>query len=286
MQSRSTKLLLAAGVARPGDARALSFVDKQVQVNILLLHGYIDTQVSKNGFVYPARNDVKKGGALVAPVWPGNPWTGGTMAPGTSRGTCTYTVKADLSGYTLVGLPLERLVQGHRRSPQVAQERARRVDQGRADPAAAVRGDVGAGARRCLPDRCGRRHARRSRAPARSADLAAEPVDARLHDASPGQGRLRVCALRRLQRLHAARTSGHRHGLGAVQLVRLKPASFGEGRGGRESRPAQLRLDRRQAPASSASALTTMSRSRCLTSSDSGSGTCVSRISRARTSAR
>jgi len=103
MQSRSTKLLLAAGVARPGDARALSFVDKQVQMNILLLHGYIDTQVSKNGFVYPARNDVKKGGALVAPVWPGNPWTGGTMAPGTSRGTCTYTVKADLSGYTLVG---------------------------------------------------------------------------------------------------------------------------------------------------------------------------------------
>ena len=87
----------------PADARALSFVDKQVQMNILLLHGYIDTQVSKNGFVYPARNDVKKGGALVAPVWPGNPWTGGTMAPGTSRGTCTYTVKADLSGYTLVG---------------------------------------------------------------------------------------------------------------------------------------------------------------------------------------
>jgi hypothetical protein len=95
-------LLLAATL--PAAARAaVSFVDKQVQMNILLLQGYINTQAEKNGFVYPARDDVKKGGALAAPVWPGNPWTGGTMAPGTSRGTYTYTVKADLSGYTLVG---------------------------------------------------------------------------------------------------------------------------------------------------------------------------------------
>jgi len=46
---------------------------------------------------------VRKGGALVAPVWPGNPWTGKTMAPGTGKGTYTYTPKADLSCYTLVG---------------------------------------------------------------------------------------------------------------------------------------------------------------------------------------
>ena len=82
---------------------ATSFVDKQVQMSVLLLQGYINTQAEKNGFVYPARADVKKGGALLAPIWPGNPWTGGNMAPGTSRGTYTYTVKADLSGYTLVG---------------------------------------------------------------------------------------------------------------------------------------------------------------------------------------
>jgi len=94
---------LAAGVARPGDGRALSFVDKQVQMNILLLQGYLNTQAEKKGFVYPARSAVKKGGALVAPVWPVNPWTGGTMAPGASKGTYTYTVAADLSGYTLVG---------------------------------------------------------------------------------------------------------------------------------------------------------------------------------------
>jgi hypothetical protein len=95
-------LLVTAALPTAASA-AVSFVDKQVQMNILLLQGYINTQAEKNGFVYPARDDVKKGGALVAPLWPGNPWTGGTMAPGTSRGTYTYTVKADLSGYTLVG---------------------------------------------------------------------------------------------------------------------------------------------------------------------------------------
>ena len=96
--------VLAATATLPAAASAaVSFVDKQVQMNILLLQGYINTQAQSNGFVFPARSDVVKGGALVAPVWPGNPWTGGPMAPGTSRGTYTYKVKADLSGYTLVG---------------------------------------------------------------------------------------------------------------------------------------------------------------------------------------
>ncbi len=84
-------------------AAAPSFVDKQVQMNVLLLQGYVNTQAEKDGFTYPAVADVKKGGALVAPVWPGNPWTGKTMAPGTSRGTYTYRLKADGTGYTLIG---------------------------------------------------------------------------------------------------------------------------------------------------------------------------------------
>jgi hypothetical protein len=111
MHSRTGKLLLACAMcalllaaALPAAASAAtSFVDQQVQMSVLLLQGYINTQAEKNGFVYPGRADVKKGGALVAPVWPGNPWTGGNMAPGTSKGTYTYTVKADLSGYALVG---------------------------------------------------------------------------------------------------------------------------------------------------------------------------------------
>jgi hypothetical protein len=95
-------LLLTATLPAVASAE-VSFVDKQVQMSILLLQGYINTQAEKNGFVYPARADVKKGGALVAPIWPGNPWTGKDMAPGTSRGTYTYTVKPDLRSYTLVG---------------------------------------------------------------------------------------------------------------------------------------------------------------------------------------
>jgi hypothetical protein len=98
-------LMLVAGPAllpRPA-AAAPSFVDKQVQMNVLLLQGYINTQAEKDGFVYPAVADVKKGGALEAPVWPGNPWTGKTMTPGTSRGTYTYKLKADETGYTLTG---------------------------------------------------------------------------------------------------------------------------------------------------------------------------------------
>ena len=97
-------LAALAPAALPGAASAAeNFVDKQVQMNILLLQGYINTQAEKDAFVYPAVADVRKGGALEAPVWPGNPWTGGTMVPGTSKGTYTYRVKADLSSYTLVG---------------------------------------------------------------------------------------------------------------------------------------------------------------------------------------
>lgn len=93
-------LLLAAALPAAASA-AVSFVDTQVKMNILLLRGYIDTQAGKHGFVYLPRSAIRKGGALVAPVWPGNPWTGKTMAPGTSRGTYTYSRTA--TGYKLVG---------------------------------------------------------------------------------------------------------------------------------------------------------------------------------------
>lgn len=96
-------ILLVAATLPAAASAAVDFVDQQVQMNVLLLQGYINTQAEKNGFVYPARADVKKGGALIAPVWPGNPWSGGTMAPGTTKGTYTYSVKTDLSSYTLVG---------------------------------------------------------------------------------------------------------------------------------------------------------------------------------------
>ena len=96
-------LLFALGLAAlPGTAGAApSFVDTQVKANILLLQGYINAAGVDNRFVYPAVATVKKGGGLIAPVWPANPWTGKTMVPGKGRGNYTYSLTA--TGYRLVG---------------------------------------------------------------------------------------------------------------------------------------------------------------------------------------
>jgi hypothetical protein len=92
----------AYGAARPQPAAALGYVDLRVKQNVLLLRGYVDTQAARHGFLYPTRAEVRKGGGLSAPVWPVNPWTGKPMAPGSSRGTYTYTPAADRRSYTLV----------------------------------------------------------------------------------------------------------------------------------------------------------------------------------------
>jgi hypothetical protein len=92
---------LAVGGAAAPRADALSFVDKQVQAGVLLIQNYVNVSGQKNHFVYPTKAMVRKGGGLTAPVWPANPWSGKVMAPGTSRGTYTYTPNADRSHYTL-----------------------------------------------------------------------------------------------------------------------------------------------------------------------------------------
>ncbi len=81
----------------------MPFVDQQVQAQLLLLQGYINTTAIRNGLVFPDAKVVRQGGGLVAPIWPSNPWTGKVMTQGTSKGTYTYSVKADHTGYTLVG---------------------------------------------------------------------------------------------------------------------------------------------------------------------------------------
>lgn len=86
------------------EARGVSFVDQQVEAGILLLQGYINTHGAGNAFVFPTKAMVKKGGGLVAPIWPADPWTGKTMAPGTGRGSYTYTMtSANGTSYKLVG---------------------------------------------------------------------------------------------------------------------------------------------------------------------------------------
>ena len=93
---------VAYGAARPQPAVALGFFDRQVKQNVLLLRGYIDRQAARNGFLYPTRAQVRKGGGLSAPVWPLNPWSGRPMAPGSGRGAFTYTPAAGRHSYTLV----------------------------------------------------------------------------------------------------------------------------------------------------------------------------------------
>jgi hypothetical protein len=97
-----TTLLAAAAAVAPQTAVAMSTRDQQVKQNVLLLRGYIDTQAAGNGFLYPTRAQVAKGGGLAATIWPLNPWTGTAMVPGTIPGSYTYTPAADRHSYTLV----------------------------------------------------------------------------------------------------------------------------------------------------------------------------------------
>ncbi|MGE5230053.1 MAG: hypothetical protein ACM3MJ_10075 [Deltaproteobacteria bacterium] len=95
-------LALTSAVAAPR-AEAVSFVDKQVQAGALLIQNYINTYGQAHRFVYPPKSMVKKGGGLpnATVIWPSNPWTGRIMAPGTSRGTYTYTLGAGNLSYRL-----------------------------------------------------------------------------------------------------------------------------------------------------------------------------------------
>lgn len=93
-------LLLAVAAPRAG---AISFVDKQVQAGGLLIQNYINKYGTSHAFVFPPKAMVKKGGGLPDStlMWPANPWTGRVMAPGTARGTYTYTLGAGGISYKL-----------------------------------------------------------------------------------------------------------------------------------------------------------------------------------------
>ena len=93
--------LLALGAAAP-NAGALTR-DSQTRQNLRLLKVYIDAYAGEHSFAFPAAAIVKKGGGLGAPVWPVNPWTGRTMAPGTGRGAYSYAPAAGGAAYTLSG---------------------------------------------------------------------------------------------------------------------------------------------------------------------------------------
>jgi type II secretory pathway pseudopilin PulG len=98
-------LVLACGTLAGAAAPVASALtrDAQMKQNLRLLQVYIERSAAAKSFVYPAAAAVRKGGGLTAPVWPANPWTGASMAPGKARGTYAYKVVAGGSGYTLVG---------------------------------------------------------------------------------------------------------------------------------------------------------------------------------------
>ena len=93
--------VLVLGAAAPA-ANALSR-DAQLRQNLRLLQVYIERTSAKNGFSFAPVAAVKRGGGLIAPVWPKNPWTGEPMAPGTGRGSYAYTVDDSHVSYTLTG---------------------------------------------------------------------------------------------------------------------------------------------------------------------------------------
>jgi hypothetical protein len=96
-------LALTLAAAAPRQARAVSFVDKQVEAGGLLIQNYINKYGAAHQFVYPSKSMVKKGGGLPdsTVIWPANPWTGKIMGGGTSRGTYTYTLGAGGTSYRL-----------------------------------------------------------------------------------------------------------------------------------------------------------------------------------------
>ena len=100
----ATVLALLFAAATPRPAQAVSFVDKQVQAGSLLIQKYVDDYAVDHQFVVPTKAMVKKGGSLPGStlIWPSNPWTGKIMAPGTARGTYTYTPAANGLSYKLI----------------------------------------------------------------------------------------------------------------------------------------------------------------------------------------
>ena len=97
--------LLAAtsiGVGATAPTRAASPND-EMRASILALRGLIDRAGAERYFTYPRRSSVRPGRLAGRALWPDDPWTGGDLRPGTSRGRYRYTVTPDRRRYRLVG---------------------------------------------------------------------------------------------------------------------------------------------------------------------------------------
>jgi hypothetical protein len=91
---------IGAGAAAP--SRAASPND-EMRAATLALRGLIDRTGAERYFTYPRRSSVRPGRLAGSRLWPDNPWSGGDLRPGTSRGHYRYTVTPDRRRYRLVG---------------------------------------------------------------------------------------------------------------------------------------------------------------------------------------
>jgi hypothetical protein len=140
--------------------------EQLMRERLLLLQGYIETYALAHYYEYPEPEGVREGGALSAPLWPADPWTGEALRRGTTPGSYTYTVAADRRSYRLVGHLLGGEIEVNGAMPRAALtayrhreqeglslirqyviEWARRHD-GRYPPATAVSREGGVGALR------------------------------------------------------------------------------------------------------------------------------------------
>ncbi len=87
----------------PATTPAVVTEEQLMRERVLLLQGYIETYALEHYYEYPGAKGVRRGGALRAPLWPADPWTGEAMRRGTTPGSYTYTVAADRRSYRLVG---------------------------------------------------------------------------------------------------------------------------------------------------------------------------------------
>jgi hypothetical protein len=93
-----TAVWLGAGAA----AAARAGTHDAMRASVMALRGIIDRHGAAHFFEYPSRREVRPGGDLSS-WWPPDPWTGGPLSPGTSRGRYSYTRAKDRRSYRLTG---------------------------------------------------------------------------------------------------------------------------------------------------------------------------------------
>jgi hypothetical protein len=94
-------LAAVVSASAPAPARAAT-PNAEMREAVMALRGLIDRRGTEHYFIYPARHSVRVG-RLEGTWWPRDPWTGGPLRPGTTRGHYDYRVTKDRRRYRLVG---------------------------------------------------------------------------------------------------------------------------------------------------------------------------------------